>query len=216
MSRVIQLYPLLMKYPYHVSLIQQQSLLASITRANNMLLIWFQETVSRQLNFQLVIYGECMHKTYLYPSFMKAGSDRNIPVSCRGTIKRNINRSSSLNEVSLVTQLKLTSGFTGNLIQNQRSISELWDTAECSPWESTLRNSRAGNQNQGSVSSSPSAPLNLLLSTRPSYSLLDFCEQGSGFHLFSPITVSTKSTGRQQSRAANWATTPRKSGLNDA
>lgn len=57
MSRVIQLYPSLMKYPYHVSFIQQQSLLASITRANNMLLIWFQETVSRQLNFQLLSCG---------------------------------------------------------------------------------------------------------------------------------------------------------------
>lgn len=85
-----------MKCLYHVSFIQQQTLLASITRANNMLLIWFQETVSRQLNFQLLSYGECMHKPYLYLSSMKAGSDAHIPVSCHSRIKRNVNRSSSL------------------------------------------------------------------------------------------------------------------------
>lgn len=47
-----------MKCPYHVSFIQQQTLLASITRANNMLLIWFQEAVSRQLRFQLLSSAE--------------------------------------------------------------------------------------------------------------------------------------------------------------
>lgn len=47
-----------MKCLYHVSFIQQQTLLASITGANNMLLIWFQEAVSRQLRFQLLSSGE--------------------------------------------------------------------------------------------------------------------------------------------------------------
>lgn len=72
-------------------------LLASITGANNMLLIWLQETVSRQLNFQLLSHGERMHKTYLYLSCMKAGSDAHIPVSCNSRIKRNVNTSAQLN-----------------------------------------------------------------------------------------------------------------------
>lgn len=71
-------------------------LLASITRANNMLLIWLQEAVSRQLNFQLLSHDERMHKTYLYLSCMKAGSDAHIPVSCNSRIKRNVNRSAQL------------------------------------------------------------------------------------------------------------------------
>lgn len=41
-----------------------------------------------------------MHKMYLYLSSMKAGSDARIPVSCHSRIKRNVNRSSSLNAAS--------------------------------------------------------------------------------------------------------------------
>lgn len=207
MSRVIHLYPQLMKCPYHVSFIQQQTLLASITRANSMLLIWFQETVSRQLNFQLFSYGERMHKTYLYLSCMKAGSDAQIPVSCHGRIKRNVNRSSSLNAASCSLHSENPPLVSLGILTGTRNTCQ---STEVQLQEAGVRSSWAGNQRHCCAPSSFLPHAHLLPSTKLSSSSWPFTllrTRVPGSHLFPPITFNTKSIGRLLNWEASWATT---------
>lgn len=114
MSRVIHLYPQLMKCPYHVSFIQQQTLLASITRANNMLLIWFQEAVSRQLCFQLLSSGERTQNLYTCASPAGELAARCTFLSAVTGIQRDHNSSSSPNTASQSSDRENAAGFTGD------------------------------------------------------------------------------------------------------
>lgn len=173
-----------------------------------MLLIWFQETVSRQLNFQLLSYGECMHKTYLYLSCIKAGSDAHIPVSCHSRIKRNVNRSSWLNAAwfslhsknLLLVSLGILTG-----IRNMHQSTKVQLITPCKKLEYWA----AGQVTRGTASSSLLPHAYLLPSSQPApaVGLSQCCEQVSSSCLYPPIISNRKSVGKLLIRKGSWATT---------
>lgn len=99
-----------------------------------------------------------MHKTYLYLSRMKAGSDARIPVSCHGRIKRNVNRSSSLNSASYSLHSKNPLLVSLGILT---STGDAWQSAEAqliAPWEE-LERGAAGQVTRGTAGGSrPSCP----------------------------------------------------------
>lgn len=147
-----------MKCPYHVSFIQQQTLLASITRANNMLLIWFQEAVSRQLRFQLLSSAERPQNVPVplpQESWQRGAHSCQLSPWNKEEPKQVFLTKGSL---TVLTQGKHAAGFTGNAQQHLQPRGLSTEGQIIVPAE--LEQGAAGQVTQGTaVGPHPSCPM---------------------------------------------------------